>query len=354
MYTIDTSAPVLVTGATGYVAGWIVKRLLEAGVTVHAAVRNPGDHAKTADLEALGRASPGEIRFFRADLLEEGSYADAMAGCRVVLHTASPFTTRVRDPQAELVDPALLGTRNVLHEADRTESVRRVVLTSSCVAIYTDAADCADAPAGRLTEDVWNSTASLAYQPYAYSKTVAEQEAWRIARAQSRWNLVVINPSLVIGPGTSAWPTSESFSIVRRLGDGSLKTGAPRVGFGVVDVRDVAQAHLAAAFIPGASGRHIVSGHETNLLELGRVLLDGYGSEYPIPRRELPKWLAWLVGPLVAKGTTRRFVARNVDIPWRADNSRSRRELGVTYRPMQESMEQMFQQMIDAGYFQRR
>ena len=108
MYTIDTSTPVLVTGATGYVAGWIVKGLLEAGVTVHAAVRDPGDHARTADLEALGRASPGEIRFFRADLLEEGSYAEAMAGCRIVLHTASPFTTRVRDPQAELVDPALL------------------------------------------------------------------------------------------------------------------------------------------------------------------------------------------------------------------------------------------------------
>jgi dihydroflavonol-4-reductase len=121
-----------------------------------------------------------------------------------------------------------------------------------------------------------------------------------------------------------------------------------------VDVRDVAQAHLAAAFVPDANGRHIVSGHETNLLELGRVLLDRYGSEYPIPRRALPKWLAWLVGPLVAKGTTRRFVARNVDIPWRADNSRSRRELGVTYRPMRESMEQMFRQMIDAGYFQRR
>jgi nucleoside-diphosphate-sugar epimerase len=354
MYTIDTSAPVLVTGATGYVAGWIVEGLLEAGVTVHAAVRDPGDERKTASLEALAGVLPGAIRFFKSDLLEEGSYAEAMAGCRVVMHTASPFTTRVRDPQTELVDPALLGTRNVLQEADRTESVRRVVLTSSCVAIYTDAADCRDAPGGRLTEDVWNSTASLSYQPYAYSKTVAEQEAWRIARAQSRWNLVVINPSLVIGPGIGARPTSESFSIVRRLGDGSLKTGAPRVGFGVVDVRDVAQAHIAAAFVPDANGRHIVSGHETNLLELGQVLLAKYGSEYPIPRRALPKWLAWLIGPLVARGTTRRFVARNVDIPFRADNSRSRRELGVTYRPMQESMEQMFQQMIDAGHFGRR
>ncbi len=354
MYTIDTSSPVLVTGATGYVAGWIVKGLLEAGVTVHAAVRNPGDHAKTADLEALGRVSAGELRFFKADLLEEGSYAEAMAGCRVVMHTASPFTTAVTDPQTELVDPALLGTRNVLREANRTESVRRVVLTSSCAAIYTDAADCRDAPGGRLTEDSWNSTASLTYQPYSYSKTVAEREAWRIAHAQSRWDLVVINPSLVIGPGISAWPTSESFRIVRRLADGSLRTGAPRIGFGVVDVRDVAQAHIAAAFTPGAHGRHIVSGHETNLLELGQALLARYGSEYPLPRRALPKWLAWLVGPLAAKGTSRRFMARNVDIPWRADNSRSRSELGVTYRPMQDSMEQMFQQMIDAGQFRRR
>lgn len=346
-FTIPTHAPVLVTGATGYVAGWIVKRLVEAGVTVHAAVRNPKDKAKIAHLEAMANAGPGTVRFFAADLLQPGSYAQAMAGCEVVLHTASPFTTAVKDPQRELIDPALLGTRNVLEEASRTASVRRVVLTSSCAAIYTDAADCADAPGGVLTEAVWNTTASLEHQPYSYSKTLAEQEGWRLAKAQSRWRLVVVNPSLVIGPGTSPLATSESFNIVRQLGDGTMKMGAPRAGFGVVDVRDLAQAHLAAAFIPGAEGRHIVSGHDTDLLSVGQSLLPRFGDRFPLPRRALPKWLVWLVAPL--SGLTRKFVARNVDHAWRADNSKSRKALGMTYRPLQQSMEDMFGQMVDAG-----
>jgi len=344
---IPTELPVLVTGASGYVAGWLVKRLVQAGVTVHAAVRDPQDTRKLAHLKAMADAGPGTIRFFAADLLQPGSYAKAMAGCAVVFHTASPFTTSVKDPQRELIDPALLGTRNVLEEAARSASVRRVVLTSSCAAIYTDAADCADAPGGVLTEAVWNTTASLEHQPYSYSKTLAEQDAWRLARLQSQWKLVVVNPSLVVGPGTNPHATSESFNIVRQLGDGTMKAGAPRAGFGVVDVRDLAQAHLAAAFVPGAEGRHIVSGHNTDLLSVGQCLLPKFGDRFPLPRRALPKWLVWLFAPM--SGLTRKFVARNVNHAWRADNSKSRQALGMTYRPMKESMQDMFGQMVDAG-----
>ena len=108
-FTISTHAPVLVTGASGSVAGWIVKRLVEAGVTVRAAVRNPKDAAKGAHLEAMSAAGPGKVRFFAADLLQPGSFGEAMAGCERVSHAASPFSTRVKDPQRELVDPALLG-----------------------------------------------------------------------------------------------------------------------------------------------------------------------------------------------------------------------------------------------------
>ena len=346
---VDTTAPVLVTGATGYVAGWIVKDLLDAGVTVHAAVRDPDKTEKIQHLIDLAAAAPGEIRFFASDLLEPGSYAEAMEGCKIVFHTASPFTTSVDDPQKELVDPAKLGTRNVLEEATRTPTVERVVLTSSCAAIYTDAADTAAAPGGRITEDIWNTTASLDYQPYSYSKTVAEKEAWEIVEKQSQWDLVVVNPCLVIGPAINARPTSESFNIVRQLGDGTLKAGAPRFGFGVVDVRDLARAHLAAAYIESAKGRHIIAGHETNLLKIAAVLQDKYGKDYPIPKRVLPKWLVWLVGPM--SGIPRKTVSLNVDVPWQADNSKGKRELGLTYLPLQESMEDMFQQMIDAGQF---
>lgn len=348
-----SGAPVLVTGATGYVAGWIVQYLLDGGFTVHAAVRDPAKTSRVEHLAAMAAASPGKLVLFKADLLDPGSYAEAIAGCSHVFHTASPFVMKVQNPQKELIEPAVLGTRNVLEEATRTPSVRRVVLTSSCAAIYTDAIDCARAPGGRLSEEVWNTTASLEYQPYSYSKTLAEQEAWKIAEGQKAWDLVVLNPSLVIGPSTSKSITSESFSVVRQFGDGTLKTGAPRVGLGVVDARDLAKAHLAAAFKAEAKGRHIISVEGTTILELGQTLLDKFGATYPIPRRAMPKILAWLFGPLLSD-VTRPFISRNVDHPWRANNEKGIRELGVSYRPIRESMEDMFTQMIELGYFKKK
>lgn len=348
---VDTTAPVLVTGATGYVAGWLVRELLEAGATVHAAIRAPDDAAKTAPLQAMADATPGTIRFFKANLLEDGSYAEAMKGCRVIFHTASPFSTSVKDPQRELVDPAVKGTRNVLEEANRTPTVERVVLTSSCAAIYADATDCARATGGTLSEDDWNTTASLDYKPYSYSKTLAEREAWAIAEAQSRWRLVSVNPSLVLGPASHRTPTSESFNIIERIGDGSFRTGVPRLGIGVVDARDVAKAHVAAGVLPSAKGRYIISAHDTDLLTIARALHARYGDEYPIPSKALPKWLIWLTGPL--RGLSRRFVANNIDVSWHIDNSKGQRELGVTYRPLDETAQDMFSQMIDAGTFAR-
>jgi len=345
---IDKSKPVMVTGATGYVAGWIVKRLLEEGVRVHAAVRDPGDKKKIRHLEELAASLPGTIRFFKADLLDQGSFAAAMADCGIVFHTASPFTLNIRDPQKELVDPALLGTRNVLETAKRTSSVKRVVLTSSCAAIYGDNADIEATPNGVFTEEIWNTSSSVDHAPYSYSKAVAEREAWKIAQSQSAWDLVVVNPSLVIGPGVTPHGTSESFNIVRQMGDGTMKAGVPDLGLGAVDVRDLAEAHLRAAYLPKAAGRHIISAHNTSLLGIAKALLPKFGA-YPVPRRNLPKWLVWLVAPIVDKATTRKFVARNVGYAWSADSSKSTRELGMVYRPLENSISEMFQQMIDNG-----
>ena len=350
-YEIDKSSPVLVTGATGFVAGHIVKQLLEAGVTVHAAVRDPSREDKLKYLNEIAADSSGEIKYFKSDLLHAGSYSDAIQGCSIVFHTASPFTIDVNDPQKELVDPARLGTRNVLEEANRQDSVRRVVLTSSCAAIYGDNADCEQAPGGVLTEEVWNTTSSLNHQPYSFSKTEAEKEAWRIAEQQDRWGLVVINPSFVLGPGINPHATSESFSMMKQFGDGSMRSGAPRYGFGIVDVRDLAVAHLAAAYIPRAKGRHIISGHESDLFEMAQALTPKYGDAYPLPRKAIAKWLVWLVAPMVNRAMTRKIVSLNVNVPWKADNSKSKRELGTTYRPLEESLNEMFQQMIDSGVF---
>jgi dihydroflavonol-4-reductase len=344
---VSTSSPVLVTGATGYVAGWIVKGLLDAGVTVHAAVRDPGNAAKVQPLLDLAVSAPGELHLYAADLLEAGSYTEAMQGCAVVIHTASPFTTKVADPQRELVDPALLGTRSVLESADAVESVGRVVLTSSVAAIFNDAADCARAPGGRLTEHVWNTTATLEDQPYNLSKTLAEREAWRIADAQQRWRLVVINPALVVGPAVTADPTSESFANVRKMVDGTSRFGAPRICFGIVDVRDVARAHIAAAYLPEAGGRHILAAEGTDFFACCQLLRPRYGGRLPLPRRPVPKRLFRLVSPFA--GLSRHYVDLNVDHPWRADNTKSIRELGVTYRPIREALEEMVEQLVDRG-----
>ena len=255
MKTIDKKKPVMVTGATGYVAGWVVKKLLDEGITVHAAVRNPDNKEKLKYLDEIAKNAPGEIKYFKADLLEMGSYDKATAGCELIFHTASPFKMQVKNAQTDLIDPALKGTRNVLESAKRIDSLKRVVLTSSVAAIIGDAKDFLDLPNSTATEEYWNTTSNLKHQAYSYSKTLAEKEAWKIADAQNKWDLVVINPSFVLGPGISPVNTSASFDIVKQIGDGTMKSGLPAFNFGMVDVRDIAEAHMKAAFTPKAKGR---------------------------------------------------------------------------------------------------
>lgn len=352
MTKIDKTKPILVTGATGYVASWLIKKLLDEGLTVHAAVRNPDNKKKVGHLDEIAKKSSGKIVYFKSDLLENGSYAEAMKGCELVYHTASPFTSKIKDPQTDLVDPALLGTRNVLEQANKTESVKRVVLTSSCAAIYGDNIDIQKTPRGMITEEVWNTTSSLKHQAYSYSKTLAEKEAWEIVKKQKRWDLVVINPSLVIGPALNPQAvTSESFTILKQLGDGSMKTGAPDFGIGVVDVRDLAYAHFQAGFKPGAKGRHIISGYNTTFIDMAKTIIPKYGDKYPLPKNKLPKALVWLIGPILSKSLNRKMISRNVGHPFKADNSKGIKELGIMYRPLKDSMEDTFQQMIDNKVF---
>jgi len=342
--------PVLVTGANGYVASWVVKRLLDEGVTVHAAVRDPKNEKKIAHLKEAAAKSKGQIKFFASDLMKPGSYKEAMEGCALVYHTASPFTSDFKDPQKELIDPAVNGTANVLNSASEVSSVKRVVVTSSCAAIYTDAIDTVNAPGGKITEEIWNTTSSLEYQPYSYSKTLAEQKAWEIEKGQKQWDLVTVNMSLVLGPALNPGnTTSESINILKMLGGGEMKMGAPKIGIGLVDVRDVAEAHFKAGFTPTAKGRYITSAHATNFLEMGQVLLPKYGNRFPLPKKALPKWLLMLVGPYTNKLFTRDFIRKNVNVAWNADNSKIKNELGMKFRPMKETMEDSFQNLIDEG-----
>ncbi|MCF8427907.1 MAG: aldehyde reductase [Bacteroidia bacterium] len=347
MKNIDKTKPVLVTGATGYVAGWIIKKLMDDGLTVHATVRNPNDEQKLEHLVKMANQSNGGIKFFKADLLNNGSFAEAMQGCELVFHTASPFMTEVKDAQKELIEPAVLGTENVLNAAMQCESVKRVVLTSSCAAIYTDCIDTENATNGEITEENWNTNASLTYQPYSYSKTLAEKKAWEIAASQSKWDLVVINPSMVFGPATNPkTATSESLSLLKQMGDGSFSPGVPNIGVGIIDVRDLATAHINAGFIPSASGRNIISGHNSSFLEAAQILNNEFGKQYKIPKKALPKWLLMLIGPMVNKVITRKFVQNNVNKTWKANNTKSIRELNMQYRPLKETMVDSFESLI--------
>lgn len=348
MTQIDKSKPVMVSGANGYVASWLVKSLLDDGITVHAAVRNPKNEAKVGHLKSIAEKAPGELKLFATDLLIEGSYTEAMAGCELVYHTASPFKSEVKDAQSELIDPALKGTENVLNTANITPSVKRVVVTSSVVAIFSDAQESVDA--GKLTEAHWNETSSLEYQPYAYSKTLAEKRAWEIAKSQDQWDLVCINMSFVLGPFLSnAANDSESVTVLKMFGDGQMKAGVPNLGMGMVDVRDVAEAHKRAGYTPEAQGRYITSAHNTNFLNIGLSIGKKYGKDYPTPKKALPKWLVMIVGPFINKSFTRNYVRRNVNVPVNLDNSKIKNELGIKFRAMDKTLHDGFQELIDKG-----
>jgi dihydroflavonol-4-reductase len=276
-----------------------------------------------------------------------------MEGCELVFHTASPFTIDVDDPVKQLIEPAKLGTRNVLEQANQTPSVKRVVVTSSCAAIYGDNADLKKTPDGVFTEEIWNTSSSEKHGAYSYSKTLAEQEAWQIHDAQGRWDLVTINPTLVMGPGINPHGTSESFNMMKQFGDGTLKSGVPRWGFGIVDVRDLAEAHYRAGFTPQAKGRYIINGHNSDLADLAMPLREHFGTDYPFPTRTMPKWLVWLVGPMINKAMTRKVIRLNIGLPWKGDNSKSVRELDMTYRPLKETVVDFFQQLADSGAFRK-
>ena len=348
MREIDKTKPVLVTGGTGYVASWIIKMLLEEGIPVHATVRDPSDMQKIEHLKTLAETAAGQLTLFKADLLDPGSFDEPMRGCELVIHTASPyFITGIKNPEEELIRPAREGTRNVLESAKRTPTVKRVVLTSSVVAIYGDNADMTLAPEGILTEKEWNVTSSADHQPYNYSKTVAEREAWAIAAEQEQWDLLTINPGWILGPSLSKRKDSMSINTMILFGNGTYKTGVPELYSCIVDVRDVASAHVKAGYTPEASGRHIVVSEEVSLLDIANILREHFGDRYPFPRRQAPKFLFWLIAPVM--GYTRKFASRNVGIHIRLDNSYSKTDLGMSYMPVEQTVKDHFQQILDDG-----
>lgn len=342
-------ARVAVTGAAGYLASWVVKLLLEQGHTVHGTVRSLQDSRKLAHLQRLSAEHPGRLVLFEADLLKAQGFDAAMEGCSAVVHTASPYRLGTSaDPERELIAPAVEGTRHVLEAVNRTASVQRVVVTSSIVAMYGDSVELQARPGQALAETDVNRTSTAQSNAYALSKTRAEALAWDMQARQNRWSMVSVHPGAIFGPSLSQRDDATSVQLLRQFLDGSFRQGVPELWLGTVDVRDVAQAHVSAALLPGASGRYIVVGESLRLLEIAQRLRQSHPARSArLPTKEMPKWLMWLIAP--AAGMARRYVRHNVGHPMQFDTTRSRTELGVAYRPALDTLGEHVEQLVADG-----
>lgn len=191
---------------------------------------------------------------------------------------------------------------------------------------------------GTLSERYFNTTSSLQHNAYQYSKTLAEKEAWKIAESQTRWDLVVLCPGLVLGPSLTPSSDSGSLAIIDQLLSGYyMLPGAPDLAWAMVDVRDVAAAHIRAAEVPAAKGRYIISHSSlTSLMDVSTCLKRVHRSPRSLPSWQMPHFLFRLVAPLV--GISQAWVSANMGIRFAVDNTRSIKELGMEYRPVEEML----------------
>ncbi|NQT60430.1 MAG: NAD-dependent epimerase/dehydratase family protein [Bacteroidetes bacterium] len=338
-------APVLVTGGSGYIASWIIVKLLEQGYSVHTTVRDPENSDKTAFLRNLADTYSDKLFLFKADLLEPNSFTEAMSGCSAVMHTASPFVNNtVKNPIEEIINPAVKGTANVLETACRIKSIKRIVFTSSVAAIFTDNSELVHNNIESINEDHWNETASFTYQPYSYSKTLAEKRAWEIAVSQDNWDLVVMNPAFVLGPSLLKRTDGVSANFIQRVLNGQLKFGTPDLHFGIVDVRDVADAHIRGLENLSAAGRHILSSETASFIKIAKIIKKQYGKKVKIRSFKLPKFLFYFIGP--ALGFSWKYIKNNYGIPLVLNTAKARTELGVKFRSLDTTVNDHAEQLM--------
>jgi nucleoside-diphosphate-sugar epimerase len=282
---------VLVTGGSGFVGSHVILQLLAAGHDVRTTVRSlKREEMVRAMLKGAG-AEPGErLVFFAADLERDAGWAEAVAGCDYVIHVASPIPAAAPKHEDELIVPARDGALRVLRAA-RDAKVKRVVLTSSCGAIYYGHPP-QTAP---FDEASWTNTDGE-MSAYVRSKAIAERAAWDLMAAEGDGlELSVINPAGIFGPVLGP-DSSSSIELVTRLMGGM--PGCPRLYFGVVDVRDVADLHLRAMMDPAANGQRFiaVSGGIMSMLDIATVLKTRLGeAAKKVPTRQLPNWLVRVV-----------------------------------------------------------
>eukprot|EP01120_Amphizonella_sp_Union-15-10_P011499 TRINITY_DN4892_c0_g1_i1.p1 TRINITY_DN4892_c0_g1~~TRINITY_DN4892_c0_g1_i1.p1 ORF type:complete len:306 (+),score=54.10 TRINITY_DN4892_c0_g1_i1:64-981(+) len=292
---------VCVTGANGFIAAHTIKLLLSRGYRVRGTVRSTKDPKKNEFLTKMGSS----LELVEADLMKKGSFDGAVKGCDFVLHMASPYIVDVKDPQKELVDPAVQGTITVL-ESCKKNNIKKVVLTSSMAAIT-------DEPIKKYTEADWNTKSSLTRNPYYYSKKLAEEAGHQYA-SENGIDLVVINPVVVIGPSLNEAVNTSNEIFVNIL-NGKIPS-VMNIAWALVDVRDVALAHVLAMENEKASGRYICFNKTLSMKEICAYFRKDY-SEYQAPKMDLTCKLGGKLVRIFAKtqkSGTRDFIETNLNL----------------------------------------
>lgn len=335
---------VLVTGGSGFIGAHCILQLLDKGYRVRTTVRSL---AREADVRAMlrqGGADPGDrLEFAAADLTQDAGWPEAVSGCAYVLHVASPFPPAAPKNEDELIIPAREGALRVLRAA-RDAGVKRVVLTSSYAAIGYGQPE-QSAP---FDETNWTDPNGADVRAYTKSKTLAERAAWDfIAKEGGALELSVVNPVGVFGPVLGS-DYSTSILLVQRLMDGAMP-GCPRLWFGLVDVRDVADMHLRCMTDPAAKGERFlaVAGEFLSIVEIARILKQRLGAAAKrVPTMELPDFMVRLAAmrdPAVAQIIPELGKRKN------GSNSKARRVLGWSPRGNEECVIATAESMLALG-----
>jgi dihydroflavonol-4-reductase len=339
MKTLSHAKPVsdlvLVTGASGYVAGHCILRLLNDGYTVRGTLRSlrrAGEVRQWLTKARGGIDSGDTLSFVEAELTDPKSWDGAMEGVRYVLHVASPIPSSIPKDPDSLIAPAREGTLNVMRAASRA-SVERVVQTSSLSAIFHGRDD----PNSHLfTEADWTDPDHKDNVPYTRSKTIAERAAWaELAKLPRPLEWVAINPGLVLGPVLDK-DSSASVQIVAKLLKGELP-GLPRLGWAVVDVRDLADLEVRAMVAPQAAGqRYIGSGPFISMSQIANVLKERLGVKAKkVPTRKLPDWVVRFVGLFDSEVRGQLFELGKVRRP---SSAKAEKDLGWSSRPLEDTI----------------
>lgn len=308
---------VLVTGISGFVGGHVALELLKQGFLVRGSVRDLKKADKVRAALKRAGADISRLEFVALDLMSDTGWDDAMDGVRYLQHTASPFVTNEPRDRNELIVPAVEGTRRAIEAALRA-TVERIVTTSSMAAIMYGHDASRVTP---FTAADWTNLQGRKISGYVESKTRAERKAWELVDAAGRHDdLATINPGAIFGPLLDEDPGT-SVALLKRVFDGSLPAAA-RVNFIVVDVRDVAAAHVAAMTSPQAGGHRYPMGNGTySLMDMARILKTAMPERaHKMPRLEVPDWLVRLAafvdkdirGNLAELGVVKRADASEV------------------------------------------